>query len=162
MGQAGQPGCVQNRLFLQGSCRTRPKSWGQLSPAQPAPFSWTSDGAQAVLCGCRPTAHPSFPRGPFTCTFKANKTFIVQIFFFSFFSFLQKHAYIHRVWWSWGRHTRVHTHTHSLTLSHTNTFLLGPRPGPQKPRRRCQGSIPSPVPPIHSPTPFPLSQASPM
>lgn len=53
--------------------------------------------------------------------FKANKTFIVQ-FFFPFFSFLQKHAYIHKVWQVLGK-THTHTLLHARTHAHTHTFL---------------------------------------
>lgn len=148
------------------SARQLPHKAKELGGSSPQPNPLPSPGHQmgprlyCVAAGPLPTPHS--PEVLSHAPLKQIKHLLFRFFFFSFFSFLQKHAYIHRVWWSWGRHTRVHTHTHSLTLSHTNTFLLGPRPGPQKPRRRCQGSIPSPVPPIHSPTPFPLSQASPM
>ena len=89
--------------------------------------------------------------------FKANKTFIVQIFFPFFFSCFTKtcihtkgilvlektHMLAHTQTPSYS-FTHSHTHTHTHTYIHTNTFLLGPRPQPQKSQRLCQGILPLP------------------
>lgn len=118
-GRRGSQGVFRTDSFCKAAAAQGQRAGGQLSPAQPAPFSWTSDGAQAVLCGCRPTAHPSFPRGPFTCTFKANKTFIVQIFFLFFFFFFTKTCIHTQGMVVLGKtHARAHTHTLSHSLTH--------------------------------------------
>lgn len=44
-------------------------------------------------------------------------------FFSIFFSFLQKHAYIYRVWWILGK---TYIHARSLTLTHTTLSFLAP------------------------------------
>ena len=95
--------------------------------------------------------------------FKANKTFIVRIFFFHFFSFFYKNMHTYRGYTGPGEDTHACMHTNSLLLfhshththTHTHTFLLGPRPQPQKPRRLCQGSLT--LPHVFHPLSHPLS-----
>lgn len=87
--------------------------------------------------------------------FKANKTFIVQVFFFSiFFSFLQKHAHIHKVWQVLGRHTRTHSGTHTRTHIRTNT-LSWPRAWTAKALKTS--GVASPLPRLSTPLPYPAS-----
>ena len=158
---------------MDSSCKaaaTDQGAGGSCLPAQPVP-SLPHQIRYKLLCSCRPTAYPSSPRGPFTCTFKANKTVIVQIFFHFFLFYKNMHTYTgysgpaedtHACTHTHSlllfhscMHARTHTHTHTHTHIHTNTFLLGPRPQPQKPRRLCQGSLP--LPHVFHPLSHPLS-----
>lgn len=92
---------------------------------------------------------------------KANKTFIVQIFFPFFFLFYKNmHTYT-KYGGSWGRHTHTRTllHTRAHTNTHKYSFLS---PGLDlKSLGDCWGGLPVPI-SVNSPTLFPLSQASPM
>ena len=166
---------------MDSSCKaaaTDQGAGGSCLPAQPVP-SLPHQIRYKLLCSCRPTAHPSSPGGPFTCTFKANKTFIVQIFFHFFLFYKNMHTYTgysgpgedthactHTPPYSFTR-TCVHAHMHAHTHTHTHTYtqilsFLAPGLNPRSLEDCARVASPSPMSSIHSPTHSPLSQASPM
>lgn len=93
--------------------------------------------------------------------FKANKNIYCSegFFFFSIFFLFYKNMHTQGMV-GLGEDTRTHIHTLAHTHSHTYTHFLGPRPRPQKPRRRL-GQPPLPHVCLFSHF-VPLSQASAM
>ena len=177
-GAAG--GDSQGGFQRDSSCKaaaTDPGAGGSCLPAQPAPS--LPHRIRYKLCcvavGPLPTPHPleALSHAPL----KQIKHLLFR-FFFHFFFLFYKNMHTYTGYSGPGEdtracthtlhlilslaHARARTHTHTHTHTHTNTFLRGPRPQPQKPRRLCQSSPPSPMSSIHSPTHSPLSQASPM
>lgn len=101
---------------------------------------------------CSSSAHHSF-RGPFHRTLKQIKHLLFR--FFSVFFFFTKTC-IHTQGMVGPRedtHSRIRSHIHT----YTNTFLLGPRQGPQKPCKLGRASLPSPM-SVFSPTPSPSAK----
>lgn len=114
---------------------------------------------RTLCCAAVGPLHTPHPQEALSHTPLKQIKHLLFRFFFCFFPFLQKHAYIHRVWWS-GED--AHARTHTLSLSHTQILsFLAPGLDPRS-LEDCQGGLPSPMSCNHSPTPLALSQASPM
>lgn len=108
-----------------------------------SPTFFTPNQAHTGLTTVCPLHPPPTPRSLFARSFKANKTFILQIFFHFFLFYKNMHTYT-----GYGSHredTHTFCHIHILSLSHMHTLsFLAPGLGPRSLEDLAKAAPPPP------------------